>query len=77
MLPEMFFMIGPKCSGKTTLGGAFAEKTNMHLLNFPKFVKDNGLLGKDDETVTMALIKRLINEIHPRILMEDFPQNDT
>lgn len=72
----MFFLIGPKCSGKSSLGGALAEKTNMHLLNFTKFVKEHGLKGKDDETVTMALIKHLINEIHPRILLEDFPQNE-
>jgi ATP-dependent protease Clp ATPase subunit len=77
MLPEMFFLIGPKCSGKTALGGALAERTNMHLLSFPKFIKDNGLKGKDDETITMALIKQLVNEVHPRILLEDFPHNVT
>jgi shikimate kinase len=41
-------MIGPKCSGKTTLGAALSERTNMLPLNFSKFVKDNGLKGKDD-----------------------------
>ena len=29
MLPEVFFVIGPKCSGKSMLGGALAERTNM------------------------------------------------
>ena len=48
----------------------------MHLLNFSKFVKENNLKGKDDETITTALIKNLINQIHPRILLEDFPQNE-
>lgn len=61
MLPQIFFIIGPKCSGKTALGSALAERTNMHLLNFSKFIKENNLKGKDDETITSALIKNLIN----------------
>lgn len=73
VLPQIFFLIGPKCSGKTTLGQALADRTNMVLMNFTRFVKDNGLKGKDDETVTMALIKFLINETSPRVLLEDFP----
>lgn len=28
MLPETFFLIGPKCSGKTTLGKSLAERAN-------------------------------------------------
>lgn len=40
-LPQVFFMIGPKCSGKSSLGAALAERTNMQVLNFGKFVKDN------------------------------------
>ena len=76
-LPQIFFMIGPKCSGKSHLGAALAERTNMQTLNYGKFVKDNGLKGKDDETQTMALIKHLIGETAPRILLEDFPQTET
>ena len=48
----------------------------MLMLNFAKFLKDSSLEGKDDETVTMALIKHLINETAPRVLIEDFPQNE-
>ena len=48
----------------------------MKHFNFPKFINDNGLKKKDDETKTLALIKYLINETNPRILLEDFPQND-
>ena len=61
MLPQIFFIVGPKCSGKTALGSALAERTNMHLLNFTQFVKDHNLKGKDDEVVTTALIKDLTN----------------
>lgn len=49
----------------------------MMLFNFPKFVVESGLKGRDDETLTKALIKQLRNEINPRILIEDFPQNET
>jgi Adenylate kinase len=73
MLPQVYFLIGPKCSGKTALGSALGERANMHLLNFSKFVKDNGLKGRDDEVLTQALIKSMRNEIHPRVLIEDFP----
>jgi shikimate kinase len=59
MLPEIFFIIGPKCSGKTALGSALAERANMNLLSFEQFVKDHHLKGKDDETITTALIKEL------------------
>ena len=73
MLPQVFFIIGPKCAGKTALGGALGERCNMMLFNFHKFVIDSGLKGRDDETLTKALIKQLRNEINPRILIEDFP----
>src|SRR5688572_11943869 len=76
MLPETFFLIGPKCSGKTTLGKALSERTNMKLLNFSQFLKSSDLKNADDETKTMALIKLLVNETVPRILIEDFPQNE-
>jgi adenylate kinase family enzyme len=77
MLPEIFYIIGPKCSGKTALGSALADRTNMNTLNFSKFVKDHGLKDEDCETKTQALIKHLVNETAPRILLEDFPQTLT
>jgi len=76
MLPQVFCMVGPQASGKTTLGAALCERTNMKLLNFNCFVGEQGLSGADDETVTMALIHRLSQEISPTILLEDFPQTE-
>ena len=73
MLPQISCIIGPKASGKTTLGNALCERTNMKLVNFNDFVSDNKLDGEDDETVTMALIKQMSKELAPRILLEDFP----
>ena len=57
MLPQISCMIGPKASGKTTLGNALCERTNMKLINFNDFVSDNCLTDENDETVTVALIK--------------------
>lgn len=76
MLPQISCIIGPKASGKTTLGNALCERTNMKLVNFNDFVSDNKLDGEDDETVTMALIKQMSKELAPRILLEDFPQTE-
>ena len=73
MLPNIYFMIGPKSSGKSTLGHALADRTNMQVLSFSKFVRDHNLKEEDDETKTSLLIKHLVNETAPRILIEDFP----
>jgi adenylate kinase family enzyme len=78
MLPEIFFMIGPKGSGKSTLAKELAYRTNMEVLSFDKFLKEAGFnpSNYDDEEVTHSLIKRLINETAPRLLLEDFPRSE-
>lgn len=76
MLPQISCIIGPKASGKTTLGKALCERTNMKLLNFNDFVSEKNLGDCDDETVTSALIKELSQELSPRVLLEDFPQSE-
>ena len=78
MLPEIFFIIGQKGSGKSTLAKELAYRTNMEVLSFDKFIKESGFNPNsyDDEEVTMALIKRLINETSPRVLLEDFPRSE-
>ena len=43
LLPEIYCFIGPKASGKTAVGTKLAEKTNMEVLNFHSFLKDNYL----------------------------------
>ena len=73
MLPQISCIIGPKASGKTTLADALCERTNMKLLNYNDFIEEKNLGDCDDQTKTMALIKRLSQEICPRILIEDFP----
>lgn len=57
MLPQISCIIGPKASGKTTLGSALCERTNMKLLNYNEFVTSQNLGECDEETKTMALIK--------------------
>jgi shikimate kinase len=38
-------LLGQKASGKTTVGLAMAERTNMKLVDFEKFILENGLTG--------------------------------
>jgi adenylate kinase family enzyme len=76
MLPQISCIIGPKACGKTALGAALCDRTNMKLVNFNNFVEDNKLEDEDDEVVTSALIKMLSREISPRVLLEDFPQSE-
>ena len=75
LLPEIFFLIGPKASGKTTVGSTLAFKTNMLHMKFDDFAKKNSLSDADDETLVFTLIKSLLNEVSPRILIEGFPRN--
>lgn len=77
MMPQCMFMVGPKCSGKTTIGSHAAMRTNMKLLNFNSFLKSKGLKNKDDETIVLSLINSMVYESEPRLMIENFPQNTT
>jgi adenylate kinase family enzyme len=61
-------------SGKSTVGVALAQRTNAKLIKFDSFVKESGLDGSDDDTIVLALIQSLSNEITPRVIIENFPQ---
>ena len=61
-------------SGKSTIGVALAQRTNAKLVKFDSFVKESGLDGSDDDTIVLALIQSLSNEISPRVIIENFPQ---
>lgn len=50
MLPQISCIIGPKGSGKTKLGEALCERTNMRLINFNDFIQEQNLADTDDET---------------------------
>ena len=45
----------------------------MTFINFDEFIQSNGLSDKDDETLCMALLKSLSEEIKPRVILENFP----
>ena len=80
MLPEVYFLIGPKGSGKTSVAKELAYRTNMEIINFEQFMRDRGLSAEDDgdEEVTLALVSRLIHETtSTRVLLEDFPRTET
>jgi len=76
MLPQISCIIGPKASGKTTLGTALCTRTNMKSINFNDFLSEQNLNDCDEEAQTVALIKCLSAEKMPRILLEDFPQSE-
>lgn len=44
------FLIGPKKSGKTTIGRAVSERTNLKFVNYRDFIKTSDLKRKDEET---------------------------
>lgn len=76
LLPQVSWIVGPRGSGKSSVGRALSACTNMKLIDFSEFVKSCSLEGKDDETVVSALIKSLSEEVSPRVLLENFPKND-
>lgn len=69
------FVLGPKGAGKSRVAQNLADRTNMTHINFDDFIKEKELEHEDDETVSMALIKRLSVEVKPRVVLENFPQN--
>lgn len=73
LLPEVYFLIGAKASGKSTVGKHLAEKSNMSLMNFNNFCESHKIFDKDDETKVFKLIEYLLETVHPRVLIEDFP----
>lgn len=75
-MPQISFVIGPKASGKTTLGNAICERTNMKLINFNEFLKQNALKKKPEENQVLELINCLAQESSPRVLIEDFPKTE-
>ena len=52
-----------------------AARSNMNHINFNDFVEQNGLKGKDDETISYELVQSLSREMFPRVIIEHFPQN--
>lgn len=79
MLPEVFFLVGPKGSGKAALARELGARGNMEVLHFERFLKENGYpsFGFDEEEATLALIKKLVHETAPRFLLVDFPRTET
>ena len=76
ILPQIFFMIGSAKAGKSTLSNALAERTNMSVLDFPSFQRQNNLVGKSDEDQVTELIKHLVQQSAARVLIKEFPQNE-
>lgn len=71
------FVIGPKACGKTTICNNVASRTNMKHIDYIQWKKESGNKDAGDEEGCQKLIESLAHEIHPRILMENFPENET
>jgi len=76
VLPQVAFMVGPTKAGKTTLAVALAERTNMSLLDFPQFLRQQGLSQAAEEDQVKGLIRYLVDQASPRVLIEEFPQTE-
>lgn len=77
LLPQLYFVIGPKCSGKTSLAKAIAEQSNMKYIHFPTLCKEEKFknLKNDDEALMKELIKLMQCEPRTRVIIDDFPGN--
>jgi len=73
ILPQCLCLLGPKSSGKTTIGEALGKRTNAKLIDFNEFLLKNGLHGQDAEVVTSQFINSLSKEVSPRLILENFP----
>lgn len=47
----------------------------MNFIKFDEFIESNGLAGQDDEAICMSLLQALAEELKPRVIIENFPQN--
>lgn len=74
-MPQIVLMIGPKGSGKSQISHNLAFRTNMSHINFTEYLEANELGDCDDDTICQHLIKKLSEQIEPRAIIEDFPQN--
>jgi adenylate kinase family enzyme len=75
VLPQVMFMLGPKASGKTSIANLMVQRTNAKLIDFTHFISSNGLEGQDDETIVTEFLKHLGSQTTPRLILENFPQN--
>lgn len=78
--PEVFFIIGPPGSGKTTQARKMAEKYNLHLIDSESFSYDKDQAGKvfrinDDNELSRRLMHAMEKVSSMRFLVEGFPSS--
>jgi shikimate kinase len=67
------FLLGPKASGKSSIGNQLSVRTNMNLINFDEFISNGGYEGYDDEKITSEFISYLAKILSPRVAIKNFP----
>ena len=76
-LPEIFFIIGPKCGGKTLVCDYLKERTNIASINFELLSKQKHLISvaENPEKITKELIKEIHKIKADKLIIEGFPVN--
>lgn len=75
LLPEVYSLIGPKCSGKRTVGHKVAERANLRFLDFSRFLKAKKLTRASDEEKMKEFVKFMYGANETRFLALNFPEN--
>jgi adenylate kinase family enzyme len=73
LIPELFCLLGPKCSGKETVGTQVAKRANMRFMNFSRFLRVKKLVKASDEKKMKELTLFLLEANATRFLIQNFP----
>ena len=76
ILPQLYFIIGSKSSGKTAVSKYLADRTNMKYINFQQFASQKSFIPfrNNPVLITQELIKHLHTEYSTRIVIDGFPE---
>ena len=77
LLPKVYFVIGPRCAGKSTISNYLAERANMKHISFAAFASDKKFakIRQDPSSITQELIKLINSEASTQIIVDGFPES--
>lgn len=74
-IPQLYFIIGPKCAGKSSVCKYLADRANMSLFDFKNFANIQAPTIKNSpELLTTEFIKEIHKINASRLLIEGFPE---
>jgi len=74
ILPSMYFVIGAKASGKSTVCNYLSTTAQMDMMNFGEWEKKRAK-GKTSEAILLELVKELHKGPNMKMVIEGFPRN--